>query len=103
MQNNTKYPRLRFDISYLPLVIGAVLTVAVIYVIYNQSQAILKDRLKERVDAIVSTAALQFDGDDIEKIINDEQKIETILTPIESGATIKFDQKEIENEILYCN
>lgn len=100
MQNNTKYPRLRFDISYLPLVIGAVLTVAVIYVIYNQSQAILKDRLKERVDAIVSTAALQFDGDDIEKIINDEQKIETILTPIESGATIKFDQKEIENEIL---
>lgn len=57
-----------FDLSYLPLVISAGLTLVVIRGIYIENQNILKDRLRERLVAIAGTAALQFNPADIESI-----------------------------------
>lgn len=63
-----------FDISYLPLIIAAVVTVGMVYIVYQQTQDILKERLRQRLVSIVSTAVLGFDGDQVERVI----KLETV-------------------------
>ena len=57
-----------FEPSYLPLIVSAMLTVLFIRNIYTQNQGLLKDKLRERLVAIASTAALQFDSNEISKI-----------------------------------
>ncbi len=64
------------ELSYLPLIFSAVVTVVIVRGIYNQSQDILKDTLRARLVAIVSTAALQFDPEEIEAI-RDESQLDT--------------------------
>lgn len=66
---------LRFDfLSYIPLAIIASITVAIIYVVFIQTQNILQERLRERLIAIASTAALQIDVDKIYKVKDFEDK-----------------------------
>lgn len=69
VSENSKPKRLLgFEVSYIPLTVCAILTVGVIYLVYLQTQTILKERLKERLEAIAATAAIQFDANEIEKI-----------------------------------
>lgn len=60
--------KLWLDVSYLPLVLTACITVGVIYVIYNQTQIILKERLRERLTSIAALAAIQIDANDVESV-----------------------------------
>ncbi len=60
------------ELSYLPLLLSAVITILVIRGIYIENQGILKDKLRERLVAIASTAALQFDPEAVRKIKNEE-------------------------------
>lgn len=57
-----------FDTSYLPLLISGALTVFVIHNIYFDIQSLLKEKLRERLVSITSTAALQISAEDIGKI-----------------------------------
>ncbi|MDO8648703.1 MAG: HAMP domain-containing sensor histidine kinase [Candidatus Peregrinibacteria bacterium] len=56
------------DISYLPLIITACIAIGVLYIIYNQTQSILKDRLRERMVVAAGLASTQIDASDVEKI-----------------------------------
>ncbi|MFH1010722.1 MAG: hypothetical protein V1784_05750, partial [bacterium] len=58
--------------SFIPLIVCASFTVLVISLLYRQSQTVLKERLRERLEAIASTASLQFNPSDIEKIQTEE-------------------------------
>ena len=60
-----------FDPSYLPLLISAVATILIVQGIYTENQNILKERLRERLVAIASTAALQFDAEQIKAIVDE--------------------------------
>lgn len=59
------------DPSYLILLFSTVLTVLVVTSIYNQNQHILKDTLRERLIAILSTGVLQFNPDEVNVIKNE--------------------------------
>jgi signal transduction histidine kinase len=61
------------DISYLPLCIAAIVTIGMVYFVYLQTQEILKERLRMRLTAIVSTAVLGLDGDEVERVIELEK------------------------------
>lgn len=56
------------DASYGPLVLTAIVTVFVVYLVFYQTQTILKERLRQRLIAIAATAALQFDAKDVSKL-----------------------------------
>lgn len=56
------------DVTYIPLFITALLTVIVTFLVYNETQSILKERLREKLIAIASTAALQLDPSDFNLI-----------------------------------
>ncbi|MBP9773125.1 MAG: HAMP domain-containing histidine kinase [Candidatus Peribacteraceae bacterium] len=60
--------------TYIPLVVTAVIAVFIILIIYNQTQQILKERLREKLIAIASTAALQVPAEDI-KIMQKENSL----------------------------
>ncbi len=60
--------------SYIPLVISAIAAVVVVAIVYSQTRQILENRLKERLISIVSTAALQFNGDRIASIRDEEAR-----------------------------
>ncbi len=62
------------DVTYIPLLITAVLTVGVTFLVYNETQSILQERLREKLVAIASTAALQFDANKLE-LIKDRSSI----------------------------
>ena len=62
------------DISYIVLFFSALITSAVIYAAYTQTQGILKERLREKLVAIVGTAALQLDAKEV-NAIKDENDI----------------------------
>ncbi len=64
--------KLWLDVSYLPLVITGCISVGVIYIIFNQTQIILKERLRERITSIAALAAIQIDPEAVQKIINKE-------------------------------
>lgn len=88
---------LSFDfISYIPLVIIASVTVAIIYLVFVQTQNILQERLRERLIAIASTAALQIDADSINQIENPEDKTKDAAKEI----TRKLDKIRNANENL---
>jgi signal transduction histidine kinase len=63
-----KLRRYWLDVSYLPLVVTASITIGIIYFIFNQSQEILKERLRERLTSMVGIAAQQLDANSVEKI-----------------------------------
>ena len=54
--------------SYLVLIGFSVLAVGITYVLYWHTEDLLKDRLQERLTAIASTAAVQFDAEDIRAV-----------------------------------
>ncbi|MBU1119972.1 HAMP domain-containing histidine kinase, partial [Patescibacteria group bacterium] len=60
------------------LAVSAALAVGITYILYGFTQDLLTERLRERLTAIVSTAAVQFDPDDIQKVwtIEDAEKPE---------------------------
>ena len=74
------YKKIGFDISYLPLVFGALVTIFVVNYVYGQTQNILKERLRQRIESMVSIAALQINGDDIQKIIQNNLKMLSFLS-----------------------
>ncbi len=61
------------DVSYIPLVIAAIVTVGMVYMVYQQTQDILKERLRLRLTAIASTAVLGFEGDQVQRVIELEK------------------------------
>lgn len=61
------------DVSYIPLCIGALVTIGMVYFVYQQTQEILKERLRVRLTAIVATAVLGLDGDEVERVIEIEK------------------------------
>lgn len=91
---------LGLDISYLPLVIGALITSILIYIIFQDTQSILKERLRERILGLVSTASLQFTGEEIEEISINESKLSKLIEPILSDAQITINESKI---IEYIN
>lgn len=62
------------DVSYLPLIIAALVTVGIVYLVYQQTQDILKERLRLRLTAIAATAVLGIDANDVAKIISLENE-----------------------------
>lgn len=56
--------------SVLPLVFSAIITLIVVTIFFSQTQSILELRLKQRLIAVSSTAALQFDPKQIEKLVD---------------------------------
>lgn len=58
------------DPSYIPLILAALITMGIVYLVYGQTQDILKERLRLRLTAIASTAVLGIDGDQVERIID---------------------------------
>ena len=99
MQNTQKKILGFIDITYMPLVTGAAVTVASILLIYGQTQEILKERLRERIGAMASTAALQFSGEEIESIIAQEQLLHAELSEIIPSADEEFEQNSYFEKI----
>jgi len=58
-------------LSYGLLAFCAGLAVIVTFLVYQNTQQLLESRLKARLTAIVSTAALQFDPEEVDKIVNE--------------------------------
>ncbi len=58
--------------SYIMLIACAALSTVISIALYNRTKDILEGRLKERLIAIVSTAALQFNVDDLNSITGPE-------------------------------
>lgn len=56
--------------SVLPLFFSAIITLIVVTIFFSQTQGILELRLKQRLIAVSSTAALQFDSDRVEKLVD---------------------------------
>lgn len=96
---DTKRKFLRLDASYLPLIFGAVVTIVVVYFVYLQTQSILKERLQERIESMVSIAALQLDVQDVQDVIQNEPLLAELVTEVTSGSTVKFDLSEIDAKV----
>jgi len=62
--NNIKW----LDVTYIPIFVTAIITTVVTFLVYNETQTILQERLRERLTAIAATASLQFDVNDLQKI-----------------------------------
>lgn len=64
--------------SPLILVVAVAITASITYILYSYTQQLLKERLQERLIAIATTAAIQFDPAEIESIqtLEDSEKIE---------------------------
>jgi len=56
------------DISYIPLLITAVIASGVLFVIFTRTQVILKERLQERMVTAIGLASLRINADDVEKV-----------------------------------
>ncbi len=90
---------LRLDASYLPLIFGAAVTVVVVYFVYLQTQSILKERLRQRIESMVSIGALQLNAEDVENVIHNESKLADLVAEATTGSTIKFDLSSIEARV----
>ncbi len=55
-------------LSYIPLVLTALVTVSVIYVLYRQSEDVFRMRLREKISSVAATAAILFDQNELNKI-----------------------------------
>jgi len=62
-----KYFLKRQRISFV-LLVSVLIAVAITYIIYGYTQNLLRERLRERLTAIVATAAIQFDPDNIKAV-----------------------------------
>lgn len=58
-------------LSYLTLAGCGLLVALITYILYNQTQDILRNQIKERLIGIVSTASLMFDPEDLFEIQNE--------------------------------
>lgn len=87
------------DISYLPLLVGAIITTILIYIIFQVTQSILKERLREKILGLVSTASLQFESDEIRDISENEKRLAEIIEPIYKNATSQLNENQIVNYI----
>ena len=65
---NWKAKKTWLDISYIPLLITACIAVGTIYIIYNQTEDILKERLREKMVVAAGLAATKIDANDVEKV-----------------------------------
>lgn len=72
-----------FDISYAPLIVTALVATFVIFLVYNNTQNLLVERLRERLIAIAATASLQFSAEEIENT-QDEETLGTIVSRLRS-------------------
>jgi signal transduction histidine kinase len=76
LSEKKSHKRVWLDVSYISVILAAIGTVFVVVLVYRTTQNILKERLRERLIAIASTASLQFDPADFEKI-QDEDDLES--------------------------
>lgn len=60
------------------LIVCTVLAAFIAYVLYNYTEVLLKQRMQERLVAIVSTASKQFDSNDIAAIAGDDSDLNKI-------------------------
>lgn len=88
--NNTHTKWRILDVSYLPLALGAFVTIGIVYIVYNQTENLLKERLRERITSIVATASLQFDANEIKTIIDNKEKLSQEIEPLMNEATVAF-------------
>jgi len=56
------------DITYIAVAVAAIATVSVVYLLYTETQDILKEKLRERLTSIAATAALQFEANELDAI-----------------------------------
>ncbi|MBT3293525.1 HAMP domain-containing histidine kinase [Candidatus Peregrinibacteria bacterium] len=81
------------------LAICAVTTAAITYVLYNYTQTLLKERMQERLVAIVATAAKEFDVNDISQIHegdwDENQSLVTVVDQLER-------MREANSDITYA-
>ncbi len=77
----------------------ALLATCITYILYNYTQVLLKERLQERLVAIVSTAATQIDPSDVETVTG----IENLHTPaMERLVSILQEVRSANNDITYA-
>ncbi|MDA1317504.1 MAG: HAMP domain-containing sensor histidine kinase [bacterium] len=62
------------DVSYIPLAVAAIVSIAGIYLVYMQTQDILKERLRERLSSITATAVVGIDPQQVERLIEIENR-----------------------------
>lgn len=62
------------DKSFIAFILFFLLAAAITYILYAYTSSLLKERLQERLLAISSTAALQFDTEDIRAVRNINDK-----------------------------
>lgn len=68
--------------SFVVLVAFAFLAISITYVLYSYTSRILKERLQSRLVAIASTAATQFDSNDLEQITEYEDAKKPVFKKI---------------------
>ena len=79
--------------------ISALLTAVCTFVLYDYTQTLLKERLRERLTAIVSTAALQFDPEEIKKV---ETIDDTGLPEFNNIVSILWDIREANSNVRFA-
>jgi signal transduction histidine kinase len=89
----------KIDPVYLPLTLAATVTVAIVYIVYVQTQEILKGRLQERITATVATASLNFNSHEISSIIAESANLAKKIEPLYQIERLVFDRTEILNFI----
>ncbi|MDO8648742.1 MAG: HAMP domain-containing sensor histidine kinase [Candidatus Peregrinibacteria bacterium] len=91
MVERQKKKWLFIDASYIPLIFGAIVTIVCVIIVYNQTQGILKERLRERITSIVSTAVLSIDAEEVKRLIKLER----------ADSDVALKSKELINIISY--
>ncbi len=97
-----KFKGILSDYEYvLFIVLGAVFIISVTYSLLNYTQDLLKQRLKDRLQSIVATAALQFDGREIQAL--HEQGLEAVGTDLYRKNILKLQSiREANHDIRYA-
>jgi signal transduction histidine kinase len=86
-------------ISYIGLLVSLLLTGAATFIIYKTVQKHFDESLRERLTSVVSTAALNFDADLLEKIQNPND----YKTDIYRDVVIKLQEiREVNKDVLYA-
>jgi len=82
---------LKLDVSYIPLIIGAAVTTGIVFLVYQQTREILKERLRERLTSITSTAVLSINPNTIERLIQIEKRDpDAALTSPELATVVSY-------------
>ncbi len=98
----TKIKKWLVDYEHILFVfLGTAIAVAITYVLLNYTQDLLRQRLNERLISIVSTAALQFDPEEIRQI--KEKGIDAVGTEIYRKNVLKLQAiREANHDIRYA-